>query len=100
VFSVRVRHPRSTAERYWNRANGVLTAVALWLPISLKLAGVITWSWWWVAVSPLWMSAALLALAITVLAIQPFSQAKPWLAHETQARDSSGGDLRRKDGSR
>src|SRR5579859_1147759 len=27
VFRIRVRHPRSTAERYWNRANAVLTAV-------------------------------------------------------------------------
>ena len=100
MFGIRVRHPRSTAERYWNRANAVLTAVALWLPISLKLAGVITWSWWWVALSPLWMSAALLALAIMVLAIQPFSQAKPWLAHAAQAQDPSGGDERRTGGSR
>lgn len=87
--SIRVKDPRTSAERYWNRAQDVLTAIAVIMPIALKLTGVITWSWWWVALSPLWISPVLLALAITALAIQPFKQAKPWLAHEAGAQDAS-----------
>jgi hypothetical protein len=98
VFAIKVRHPRSTAERYWNRAQDVLSAIAVVTPIVLKLTGVITWSWWWVLLSPVWISAALLALAITVVAIQPFKAAKPWLASGPANQDASGRDLGLQDG--
>lgn len=36
--------------------------------ITLKLCGVITWSWWWV-LSPLWIGAAVfLSIAVLILA--------------------------------
>lgn len=100
MFAIKVKHPRSTAERYWNRAQDALSAIAVVTPIVLKLAGVITWSWWWVLLSPVWISAALLALAITALAIQPFKAAKPWLARGPENQDAPGGDLGLQDGPR
>ena len=92
VIAIRVKHPQSTAERYWNRAQDVLGSIAVAIPIVLKLTGVITWSWWWVLLAPFWITPTLLVLAVTVLAIQPFKQAKPWLAREVD-QDASGGDL-------
>lgn len=41
---------------------GLLTVVF----VTLKLLKVITWSWWWV-LSPVWMSAGLLLLALGVI---------------------------------
>jgi hypothetical protein len=75
-----------------------LSAIAVATPIVLKLTGVITWSWLWVLLSPVWISAALLALAITALAILPFKAAKPWLARGPENQDASGGDLGLQDG--
>jgi hypothetical protein len=92
---MRVKDPQSTAERCWNRAENVLSPVVLVTPIVLKLTGVITWSWWWVLLSPLWISAGLLALAITVLAILPFKGAKPWLASASAVSDPDGSGKRR-----
>jgi Flp pilus assembly protein TadB len=43
--------------------------------IALKLAGVIHWSWWWV-LSPVWISGALLALAIAGVALVLRREAK------------------------
>jgi hypothetical protein len=38
--------------------------------ITLKLCGVIHWSWWWV-LSPLWLTvAAVLAIALLVIAVK------------------------------
>jgi hypothetical protein len=91
VFAIKVKHPRSAAERYWNRAQDALSAIAVLTPIVLKLTGVITWSWWWVLLSPVWISAALLTLAITILAIQPFKSAKPWLASGPENEDAPAG---------
>jgi hypothetical protein len=62
VFFVTFKPPRSTAERYWNVVEGWLGLLTLVMPFVLKLTGVITWSWWWVALSPIWMSLALLVL--------------------------------------
>jgi len=70
-----------------------MSATAVFLPVALKLSGVITWSWWWVLLSPLWISLVLPAIAITVLAIQPIRQAKPWLAREAADHGAGGGDL-------
>jgi hypothetical protein len=93
VIYIWVEHPRTAAERLWNRTQRGISAIAVFLPIVLKLAGVITWSWWWVAIAPLWIGPALLALAIIVLAIQPFKRVKPWLAGETGDQGASGGHL-------
>ena len=53
------------------------TATGLSLPVvvfvvflTLRLAGVISWSWWWVT-SPLWIVAALI-VAITILYVAVF----------------------------
>ena len=42
---------------------GSLPGAALLTFIALKLAGVVTWSWWWV-VSPMWIGGAALALVV------------------------------------
>ena len=39
--------------------------------IVLKLTGVIGWSWWWVVLSPLWISGILLAPVLCVLLVLP-----------------------------
>ena len=62
VFFIQFKPPRSTGERYWNVVESWLGLLSLLTPIVLKLTGVITWSWWWVALSPIWISAALLVL--------------------------------------
>lgn len=36
--------------------------------IGLKLGGVIEWSWWWV-LSPMWISAAIVLLALAVFGV-------------------------------
>ena len=54
------------------------TASGLSLPVvvfvvflTLRLAGVISWSWWWVT-SPLWIVAAII-VAITILYVAVFT---------------------------
>lgn len=36
--------------------------------VVLKLTGYVTWSWWWV-LSPLWITAALIALVLLVVLV-------------------------------
>ena len=67
MFRVRVKRPQSTAGRYWNVAQDVLSPIVAFTPIALKLTGVVSWSWRWV-LSPIWISAALLGLLLTGLA--------------------------------
>jgi hypothetical protein len=57
VFTFRSRRLRSATAWIWNRGQDlwVLSLPAL---IVLKLTGVIAWSWWWVLLSPLWISSA------------------------------------------
>ena len=43
---------------------GLLTIVF----ITLKLLGIITWSWWWV-LSPIWISLALVLLIIVIIGL-------------------------------
>jgi hypothetical protein len=62
TFFIQFRSSQSAEERYWNVAQKWLGTLTLVTPFVLKLTGVIAWSWWWVALSPLWMSAALLVL--------------------------------------
>jgi hypothetical protein len=80
VFSIRVTRPQNTTERYWNVAQTFVTWVSLVLPFVLKLTGAITWSWWWVALSPIWMSAALQTLLVTGWAVLAPRRLKPWHA--------------------
>jgi hypothetical protein len=46
---------RSVGAWIWNRGQDLLT-LSLPVLIVLKLTGVIAWSWWWVLLSPLWIS--------------------------------------------
>jgi hypothetical protein len=72
VFSVRVRKPQSAAGRLWNLGQDATAVFSLTL-IALKLAGLITWSWWWV-LSPLWISGIVVVTAlVAVLASLPLS---------------------------
>jgi hypothetical protein len=45
----------------WNRGQD-LWALSLPALIVLKLTGVIAWSWWWVLLSPLWISSMVVTL--------------------------------------
>jgi hypothetical protein len=56
VARIRVQRPQSVSD-----VMRPLLETALITFIALKLAGVVTWSWWWV-LSPLWISAAPLVL--------------------------------------
>lgn len=70
---------RSTLAQFhpaWKVILVILTAWdgVAWLFIGLKLAGVITWSWWWVS-SPIWgfvVAAALLAILLQLLMVLIF----------------------------
>jgi hypothetical protein len=44
--------------------SGLLTIVF----ITLKLLGVIKWSWWWV-LSPIWISVALFVLILSIVVV-------------------------------
>jgi hypothetical protein len=65
VFGIRVTQPQSVAGRIWNFGQAADFLFAL-TAIALKLAGVITWSWWWV-LSPLWISGLLTASALCIV---------------------------------
>ena len=44
-------------------ASGLIFQIAVITLIALKLAGVISWVWWWV-LSPLWIEGILVALGV------------------------------------
>ena len=62
MFFIKFKPPETTAERHWNRVEKWLNTLCLVTPFVLKLTGVITWSWWWVALSPIGLSVAVLVL--------------------------------------
>lgn len=64
----RFSRPGSVAAWIWNRGKDlwVLSLPAL---IVLKLTGGIDWSWWWVVLSPLWLSGILLVPVLCVLLV-------------------------------
>ena len=111
VLSIRVKRPQSTAARCWNVAQDMLSPIVVFTLIALKLTGVITWSWWWV-LSPVWISAAVLALLVTGLVmlflvfrcLAMWQQRRPpaeiwlWPVSGVQSQDASGGDLGLQDG--
>jgi hypothetical protein len=53
----RFNRPGSVAAWIWNCGKD-LWALSLPALIVLKLTGVIDWSWWWVVLSPLWLSGS------------------------------------------
>ena len=55
AFTFRPNRAGSAGAWIWNRGRGLLS-LALPALIVLKLTGVIAWSWWWVLLSPLWIS--------------------------------------------
>ncbi len=62
MFFIKFKSPESAAERYWNRLQRWLDFLCLVTPFVLKLTGVINWSWWWVALSPIGLSVVVLVL--------------------------------------
>ena len=61
---------RIDRRRSWRRfIPSTIVEVALAACIALKLAGVITWSWWWV-LSPIWISAILIVLGVAAVVIE------------------------------
>jgi predicted membrane chloride channel (bestrophin family) len=58
--------------------------------IVLKLAGVVTWSWWWV-LTPLWINLAPAVLIVLALAVLIFraqtTSARHWQARKRLLRD-------------
>ena len=67
VFSpLRGKRPQSIVGRCWNFGQD-LSGVALLAFVVLKLARVITWSWWWV-LSPMWINGIPVVLALCLLA--------------------------------
>jgi hypothetical protein len=67
VFGIRVKQPKSAAGRIWNHAEEASAVFSLAL-ITLRLAGVIAWSWWWV-LSPLWIGGILVAAVLCGLPV-------------------------------
>jgi len=53
-----------------NRGIGFASLLTL-IFITLKLCGVIIWSWWWV-LSPIWISVSLLIVIVIVVFIGAF----------------------------
>lgn len=52
-----------------NNSSGIgFTSLLTIVFITLKLTNVINWSWWWV-LSPIWISIALVIIALVVLLI-------------------------------
>lgn len=80
MAKIRVQRPQSVSE-----ALSSLSGVALITFVALKLAEVVTWSWWWVF-SPLWISVVPLALLTGGLVILwclgqwPFILVERWRA--------------------
>jgi hypothetical protein len=57
ALSFRFNRPGSVLAGIWNFGRGLL-GLSLPVLIVLKLTGVIDWSWWWVVLSPLWVTNA------------------------------------------
>jgi hypothetical protein len=98
----------------WRKESAPAAAVqvAVITLIVLRLAGVITWSWWWV-LSPLWIGGLLAVIALCGLVVVVRRQARrrmrvmmdvspdqwqAWLMARPVNPDASDGDVRRPDG--
>ena len=73
AVTFRQEHWRWLADRIW-KFDQVLWALALPALITLKLTGVVTWSWWWVLLLPLWISSLELPLTFS----RPGAGAQIW----------------------
>lgn len=51
-----------------NKYSGITLSLLLVLFVGLKLAGVISWSWWWV-LSPIWMPLLLLGFILVLICV-------------------------------
>ena len=51
-----------------NKYSGITLPLLLVLFVGLKLAGVISWSWWWV-LSPIWMPLLLLGFILVLICV-------------------------------
>ena len=60
---------------------GLLTIVF----ITLKLIGIIHWSWWWV-LSPIWISTAICVIVLLVVSAILFLSDRREVSYERQAR--------------
>ena len=98
----------------WRKESAPAAAVqvAVITLIVLRLAGVITWSWWWV-LSPLWIGGLLAVIALCGLVVVVRRQARrrmrvmmdvspdqwqAWLMARPVNPDASDGDVRHPDG--
>ena len=51
-----------------NKYSDITLSLLLVLFVGLKLAGVISWSWWWV-LSPIWMPLLLLGFILVLICV-------------------------------
>ena len=51
-----------------NKHSNITLSLLLVLFVGLKLAGVISWSWWWV-LSPIWMPLLLLGFILVLICV-------------------------------
>ena len=51
-----------------NKHSNITLPLLLVLFVGLKLAGVITWSWWWV-LSPIWMPLLLIGFILVLICV-------------------------------
>ena len=51
-----------------NKYSGITLSLLLVLFVGLKVAGVISWSWWWV-LSPIWMPLLLLGFILVLICV-------------------------------
>ena len=82
VVTFRFNLPGSRVAWIWNRGQD-LWALTLPAFITLKLTGVIAWSWWWV-LSPLWISGILLSPLLCVLLLLLVGHMRGWGAFDAE----------------
>lgn len=51
-----------------NKYSGITLSLLLVLFVGLKLAGIISWSWWWV-LSPIWMPLLLIGFILVLICV-------------------------------
>lgn len=51
-----------------NKYSGITLSLLLVLFVGLKLAGTISWSWWWV-LSPIWMPLLLIGFILVLICV-------------------------------
>ena len=59
---------RGGVEMKRNKYSGITLSLLLVLFVGLKLAGIISWSWWWV-LSPIWMPLLLIGFILVLICV-------------------------------